>query len=322
MVSIIVPIYNVENYLKACLDSILGQTYQDFELILVDDGSPDDCGVICDSYATLDKRVKVIHKENGGVSDARNVGMKEATGEYVLFIDGDDRIHPQMVEVLITSIESGDYDLSMVDMQKLPDGATLEEKHFNIDEIESSELSSYSFFCCVCSLQNGYPSCFNKLYRRSLIERMEFSNMIQSEDLEWNIRISLRMQKAIVKKAQMYYYIQRKGSAMHGGLIEKAAERIWTYKVCLDAIPEDKRAYRDRMLKLMYSMMLYCRRKFLDSANKGEIDAACDQIYQETIQEFLDSNNSRISKMRSILGYHCPRLYNFILNKIEARTKQ
>ena len=90
MVSIIVPIYKVESYLPKCIDSILVQTYTDFELILVDDGSPDNCGIICDAYAEKDKRVRVIHQKNAGVSAARNAGIEAAKGEYISFIDGDD----------------------------------------------------------------------------------------------------------------------------------------------------------------------------------------------------------------------------------------
>lgn len=98
--SIIVPVYNVEPYLRRCVDSILAQTFTDYELILVDDGSPDGCPAICDEYAQKDSRIKVIHKENGGVSDARNTGLNLAQGEYIGFVDGDDYIHPQMYEIM------------------------------------------------------------------------------------------------------------------------------------------------------------------------------------------------------------------------------
>ena len=91
-VSVIVPVYKVESYLRKCVDSILGQSFSDFEVILVDDGSPDNCGAICDDYATRDQRVKVIHKINGGLSDARNVGLDAAIGQYICFVDSDDWI--------------------------------------------------------------------------------------------------------------------------------------------------------------------------------------------------------------------------------------
>ena len=100
LVSIIVPIYKVEKYLKQCLDSILNQTYENIEIILVDDGSPDNCGKICDEYASNDKRIRVIHKENGGLSSARNAGLDVATGEYISFIDSDDYVSENFIKRL------------------------------------------------------------------------------------------------------------------------------------------------------------------------------------------------------------------------------
>ena len=116
MISIIVTIYKVERFLRVCVDSILNSTYRDIEVILVDDGSPDNSGAICDEFAARDSRVRVIHKANAGVSEARNSGIKAATGDYILFVDGDDVVHPRMVEVLYDGIVSGDYDFSMINV--------------------------------------------------------------------------------------------------------------------------------------------------------------------------------------------------------------
>jgi len=104
LISVIVPVYKVEDYLDRCVESILAQTFTDFELILVDDGSPDNCPAMCDAWAEKDKRIKVIHKENGGLSDARNVGIDRAKGEYLSFVDSDDYIHPRMLEILYATI--------------------------------------------------------------------------------------------------------------------------------------------------------------------------------------------------------------------------
>ena len=105
-VSIIVPVYKVEDYLERCVKSILAQTYTDFELILVDDGSPDRCGEMCDVFAKEDPRIRVIHKKNGGLSDARNVGMDRARGQYLFFVDSDDYIHEQSIEKLHSLIKA------------------------------------------------------------------------------------------------------------------------------------------------------------------------------------------------------------------------
>ena len=98
-ISIIVPVYKVELFLEECIDSILEQTYRNLEIILINDGSPDNCGKICDEYAIKDERIKVIHKKNGGLSDARNAGIENCLGEYIAFIDSDDILHPEFIEI-------------------------------------------------------------------------------------------------------------------------------------------------------------------------------------------------------------------------------
>ena len=125
-VSVIVPVYNVEKYLRRCIDSILAQTFTDFELILVDDGSPDNCGAICDEYAARDARVRVIHKENGGVSSARNAGLDAATGEYVAFVDGDDYCEPSFLSRSRAFFETEDYDRLSFNLNRIfPDRTTV-----------------------------------------------------------------------------------------------------------------------------------------------------------------------------------------------------
>ena len=117
-VSIIVPIYKVEDYIRECIDSILAQTYPDFELILVDDGSPDDCGRICDDYAKRDNRIKVVHKVNGGLTSARNAGLEVAKGEWIMHVDGDDWIEPDMIESLIEAAQITGADMVFGDFMK------------------------------------------------------------------------------------------------------------------------------------------------------------------------------------------------------------
>ena len=111
LVSVIVPVYKVEFYLSECIESILKQTYQNLEIILVDDGSPDDCGSICDKYAQQDKRIKVFHKNNEGLSEARNYGIERATGDYLSFVDSDDWIEPDMFETLVSVVVVNDSDI-------------------------------------------------------------------------------------------------------------------------------------------------------------------------------------------------------------------
>lgn len=120
LISVIIPVFNVERYLKRCLDSVINQTYKKLEIILVNDGSTDKSGEICDSYASIDKRVKVIHKKNGGLSDARNVGLLEATGDFVSFIDSDDFIHKDMYKIMYSLMTEKKGDIVEVGYQNFP----------------------------------------------------------------------------------------------------------------------------------------------------------------------------------------------------------
>lgn len=141
-ISIIVPVYNVEKYLEKCVRSILAQTFTDFELILVDDGSPDSSGAMCDQFAEQDQRVKVIHKENGGLSDARNAGIEIATGEYLGFVDSDDYIADDMYELLYTNIVKEDADLSICGIYDVYEGKEPVEKqqqYIVLDKVAKNE---------------------------------------------------------------------------------------------------------------------------------------------------------------------------------------
>ena len=215
--SIIVPIYNVEPYLRRCIDSILAQTYRDFEIILVDDGSTDGCPAICDEYARKDSRVVVIHKENGGLSDARNAGLDVARGEYIGFVDSDDLIHPQMYEILIHSLETARADIAQCGMccfgeeeqivYKMLNGEALEITYLNAAELLANYYSDgrYRFNQTAC----------NKVYRRAIFEKLRFPVGKFFEDSYIHVDTMASSGKIAVTAVPMYYYLQRNGSIMH-----------------------------------------------------------------------------------------------------------
>ena len=324
MVSIIVPIYNVEQYLKPCLDSILASTFQDFELILVDDGSTDGSGALCDDYSQKDMRVIVIHKQNGGLSDARNAGLEKAEGDYVLFIDGDDVIHPQMIQVLYDAVNGGDYDLSMVYGIKVKDGEYTELMAQEITaDTHSFEISQDEFQKRIFNISSfQYQVVWNKLYRKSLILGMTFLDVI-SEDVEWNNRVCLRVNKAVVIEADLYFYLQRTGSIMHGGVSEKSVGRIGTYLYCLDAIPKNMLEYRARCLKTMYSVMFLIRFHARNTEFAQLAGTYCRKVYQHTKNELFNSKHIQMTKkMRIVCNYHFPWLYNFLMDIILKRSKR
>lgn len=166
--SIIVPVYKVEKYLPKCIDSILAQTFRDFELILIDDGSPDNCGAICDDYAARDSRIKVIHQENAGVSAARNAGLDIATGTYLGFVDSDDWIEPEMYETMIAAAKEKNVDVVVCDVMVNDDAGNFENLTINMYDPQMLIQDLFS----KPSKLHGY--CVNKLYRRERLSECRF----------------------------------------------------------------------------------------------------------------------------------------------------
>lgn len=211
-ISVIVPVYKVEPYLRRCVDSILAQTFTDFELILVDDGSPDNCGVICDEYAAKDSRVHVIHQENGGLSAARNAGIDWAfahsDSEWISFVDSDDWVHVQYLEKLFTAAENMHVCMSMCYLEST---STFPEK--KLIQIENPHLWEPE---SVYALQ--YESAvvaWGKLIRKHLFERIRFPVGQINEDLCTTYKYFFTQPYIAVIESRLYYYFQRDNSIMH-----------------------------------------------------------------------------------------------------------
>lgn len=208
MVSIIVPVYNIENYLPRCAESLLGQTYKDLEILLVDDGSKDGSGASCDSYAAKDSRVRVIHKENGGLSDARNAGLDAARGEWVLFVDGDDYLAPDAVERLLPFAE-GDFvqfHYQETDGTWLPGEQTANETVYT----DPKEM-----FARLYEKGGVYASSCTKLWNRQVFEGVRFQKGTLHEDEELLNRVLPKCKKAVYTDLVLYGYVMRSGSIVH-----------------------------------------------------------------------------------------------------------
>ena len=211
LISVIVPIYKVEKYLCKCVDSIINQTYNNLEIILVDDGSPDNCPKICDEYAKQDSRIKVIHKENGGLSDARNAGMKIAKGEYVSFIDSDDYISDDFIETLYTTMKTENSDIVECDIVKFEDGTT------PVVEKENCEINSFSTekgLLLLIAENKFHQHVWNKLYKSEIALKIPFEKGKLNEDEFWTYQIFGQAEKVTKINKLIYFYLQRSGSIM------------------------------------------------------------------------------------------------------------
>lgn len=233
-ISIIVPVYQVEKYIRQCIESILAQTFTDFELILVDDGSKDNSGKICDEYAAKDKRIRVIHKENGGLSDARNNGLDKAVGKYFMFVDSDDYIAPKMAECLYNNILKEDADIAICNYRYVFENG---EKDFSTEN-KAEVLDGAEIFYNRKNERNYgfWTVAWNKLYKAEAFKNKRFRFGKYHEDEFWANDIYSSDIKAATVSESLYYYRQRDNSIMGNrnikkcfDLIEAFQERIWVY---------------------------------------------------------------------------------------------
>lgn len=216
LISIIVPCYNVERYLDKCIKSIINQTISNIEIILVNDGSTDNTGKICTCYAKLDKRIKVINKENGGISSARNSGIAVASGKYIGFVDSDDYIEPNMYEILYKNLVKYNVDIAQCSYNVfcgnniIPIKKSNHKKIFNNEEGVKNILEADIFF----------PSVWNKLYKRSIVD-IYFRTYNISEDRVFNIEVFKNAKSSIYLDDCKYNYVQNENSLVNSAYSKK-----------------------------------------------------------------------------------------------------
>lgn len=200
-VSIIVPVYNVEKYLRQCLNSIIGQTYKNIEIIVINDGSTDSSGNICDEYAKKDERIKIIHKQNGGLSDARNYGLKVMTGKYLLFIDSDDYVNLEYTEKLIEELIISGSDIVICDYFRLKNNIL---ERVNIQQWPENEDVKQITQLMLCDYVNSHV--WNKVYYSDLYHSIEFPFKKTYEDMYITYKIFDKSKKISYLKQPLYYY--------------------------------------------------------------------------------------------------------------------
>ena len=214
LISVIVPVYKVEQYLQKCVDSLINQTYKNLEIILVDDGSPDTCPQICDDYAKKDNRIKVVHKENGGLSDARNAGMEVATGEYVSFIDSDDYVALDFFETLLSVIKAENSDIVECDLIRFNENQSVEVPKFTG---KTRSFDTKDGLLKLIVEDEFHQHVWNKLYKADITLDVLYDKGKLNEDEFWTYQIFGRAKKITKIDKPMYYYLQRAGSIMGVG---------------------------------------------------------------------------------------------------------
>ncbi len=288
LVSIIVPVYNVEKYIKKCVDSLITQTYSNLEIILVNDGSPDNSGKICDEYAQSDSRIKVIHKANGGLSDARNTGIDIAEGQYIFFLDSDDWIDCQCIEKLHNLIKTRDADIAMCDF--LP---VISEKIEQISEdyviYEYTNLEALSEYISKNYIQMVI-SC-GKLFNKNLFADARFPKGTYHEDEFTTHNLIYKSNKIVFTTEKLYFYLKRSDSITESGYnLKKELDFLEAY---------EKRAEFFRLIGLY------------------DISA---ETYKRVFRYYISNINSAVKNEKKVFIRKC-RMLNKDLKRIKFNFK-
>ena len=266
LVSIIIPIYKVEKYLDRCIKTILDQAYNNLEIILVDDGSPDNCPQMCDEWAKKDSRIKVIHKENGGVSSARNMGLDASTGEYISFIDPDDIIHPDYYDILMSNI--GNSDCIICSFKKFSNEIEFENKNsYTTETLTSIEAIKKGFF----KNSNIFYVVWNKIIKSDIAKKQRFDEKMKNgEDSLYSYNVILSCEKIKYLEATLYgYYIREDGAVKTIDPYGKMNEVELTAFICKPYMSDKDKTFR-RQVKSVFAYKMCSALSFLKNNNEKE----------------------------------------------------
>lgn len=321
MISIIIPVYNVSNYIRECLNSVKNQSFTNWECILIDDGSIDDSGRICDKYAEYDKRFRVIHQKNQGLTAVRNLGLREAKGDFLAWVDSDDIVHPRWLETLYNTITNNPCDISAVGYLNCSDGTIQIEDNLTIEkaaEIPKEQL--------IPKLYNNEisPNVWSKLYRKQFIGTTVFV-LEKGEDWDFNLQLFLKEARVFQTQTPLYYYRHRKDSITRGYdfsfQINDLITKCDIYKHYLE-IELDKN-YRNLILNKLYRQLLdiknyEIRQNIPDAWDNNTI---YNEVFRRTYHDFIKCNETPAKFKNQIkLLYYFPSLY-IIIYKIMIKFR-
>ena len=310
-VSIIVPIYKVEDFIRECIDSILAQTHPDFELILVDDGSPDDCGRICDDYAKGDNRIKVVHKVNGGISSARNAGLEVAKGEWIMHVDGDDWIEPDMIESLIEAAQITGADMVIGDFVKYGPSAGYNK----LPTWSSDKKKSMTNYIAYVMTTIWGSIAKRSLYADHSLKSPE--DISYCEDFHLIVRLCHFAKKVVNVHRPFYHYRYRPTSIMSNLNKKTEADEQWVYQDTIrffkeQGVYEDYRKVMSwRVLKSAQELLLdpAGHKRFMELFNDGrEFIFSCPFVNRKIkMLAWMLTHNLRpavvvFDRMRSMIG--------------------
>lgn len=307
IITIIVPVYKVEQYLDRCVISLINQTFKDIEIILVDDGSPDNCPKICDEYLKKDNRVKVIHKKNGGLSDARNAGILFAKGKYILLVDSDDYIENDACEKFVNIVVTQEVDIVVGAAKKIMGHNT--KKMMSSEKLHNSVLSGPEYLKHELKYNYVRMASVLNLYRRDFLLKNNFFFKVGllHEDEQWTPRVFLVARKVFVSNICFYNYIIRENSITKTNDFRKNAEHISSTVMELNDLYD---SLNDKELKRL--LKDYLIGMYLFAYRKGKLYKQKDEY---TFKKFVLFNSSSfINRVKSIAFFVSPKLYSTLSN--------
>lgn len=314
MISVIVPVYNVEKYLERCVKSIVAQTYKDLEILLIDDGSTDKSGEMCDDFQQTDSRIKAFHKQNGGLSDARNYGIEHSAGEFISFVDSDDYIDEKMLETLHRLITENDADLAVCSAMDVFEGKEVtqvkEIKEFNLNKVESYKYMLRG---------DGIPSACNKLYKRQTVGNVRFPVGKLYEDGFFTPQILKKVEKTAVTSKPMYYYFRRADSITTKPFRKGDLDVIEAYdkcvkqvkELCPEALPYAEFRYRNAYFNVLDKMLMRD-----DCKEIPEYKQVVKYLKKHTAQIVKDPGFGKMRKIAAVaLKFSVPLYKKILLTK-------
>ena len=314
MISVIVPVYNVEKYLERCVKSIAAQTYKDLEILLIDDGSTDKSGKMCDDFQQTDSRIKAFHKQNGGLSDARNYGIEHSAGAFISFVDSDDYIDEKMLETFHRLITENDADLAVCSAMDVFEGKEVtqvkEIKEFNLNKVESYKYMLRG---------DGIPSACNKLYKRQTVGNVRFPVGKLYEDGFFTPQILKRVEKTAVTSKPMYYYFRRADSITTKPFRKGDLDVIEAYdkcvkqvkELCPEALPYAEFRYRNAYFNVLDKMLMRD-----DCKEIPEYKQVVKYLKKHTVQIVKDPGFGKMRKIAAVaLKFSVPLYKKILLTK-------
>ena len=314
-ISIIVPVYNVENYLEECIKSIINQTFKNFELILVNDGSTDKSGDICDEFCLLDNRIKVIHKKNEGISDTRNKGIKNARGRYILFVDSDDYIHPQTCDILYKNIEQYKADLAVFNFTRTKKSYYYKNINNKLTDYKIDEIDKFKALEELYGKRRSeFVFSWTKLYRKELFDNIEFEYGRIYEDQLISKNILHNSDKIIYLNVPLYFYRYRSDSYVNSSFNKANLDIIYAYKEDLIFFNKLNYKLKDKV-EQNYIFFLF-KYYFLAKSELNDCSKELKKIridFSKTLYILLRSSNFKFKeKLCWIIFLISPNLYSRI----------